>query len=136
MFGGLGLQRKGVKACNSRRKVFKDVYSLVALRLRPQNKPPSRKIHTSVHMDKSHFYPQIVHVSLSLTISSLTTYQYTTINRAFFDVIMPDLNSKLLDIEASCLRCLGSLTSLRILENQPSPCKMRMHIILQKLVIS
>lgn len=87
-----GCKESGGKTCNSRRKVFKDAYALFSLRLRPQNEPPSRKIPTSVHMDKSHFCPQIVHVSLSLT-----TYQYTAINHAFLDVIMPDLNGRVLD---------------------------------------
>lgn len=92
-----GCKESGGKAYNARGKVFQDVYSLFSLRLKHQNEPSSGKNYSSVQMYKFNLYPQIIHVSLSVTISSLTTYQYTTMNCAFLDVSVADLNCKPLD---------------------------------------
>ena len=85
------------KASNSRRKVFKNFYSLFSLRLRPQNEPSSEKVCISVWMFKSHSCPHIIHISLSVTNPSLTSCQYTTVHCVFLDVSMSDLDCKLLD---------------------------------------
>lgn len=92
-----GCKESGGKAYNARWKVFQDVCSLFSLRLERQNEPSSGKNYSSVQMYKSHMHPQIIHVSLSVTISSLTAYQYTTMDCAFLDVIMADLDYKLLN---------------------------------------